>query len=125
MDSDKRSQFPAAENPALGPRPCSPSLERVLAFRQLATAFLDSCNPKLDKHIVVLNCIVDYDGPIPERRLRQMAHAFFREAERAIEYDGERGNGDADPHIDWIHNWLKRDRDLSANDQAVQPRERK
>ena len=99
----------------------SPSVSRMLAWRQLATHFLDSMNPRLDPHVVVLNCILDYDGPLPQCRLRHHAYRFVREAEKAIVLGIARGDGDADPHVDWIFRWIKRDRDLSENKAKVRP----
>ncbi len=57
---------------------------KILAFRQLATYYLDSLNPKCDRHVIILNCILDYDDKFYDSRLRWDAHHFV---------------------ADWILNW--------------------
>lgn len=82
-----------------------------LAFRKLATYFLDSANPPLYNYVSVLNCILDYDGPLPAVRLRHFAHSFFRTAESAIERALPRRDTDTEEYIDWIYNWLQHDKE--------------
>jgi len=89
------------------------SIDRLLSFQQLSTFFLDSTNPRPEKYIVILNCILDYTGPLPEKRLRHFCHSFFCVAERAIEHNIKLDNGDAEQYVYWIRDWLENDRDLS------------
>lgn len=83
---------------------------RRLAFRQLATCFLDSYNPKLHKSGVILNCILDYDGPfIANVPLRYQAHDFVQEAYEQI----ERNQLPHEESLDifrWIAEWWKKDK---------------
>jgi hypothetical protein len=85
-----------------------PPAERLSAFRQLATDFLNSANPRLEHHFAVLNCILDYDGPLPKTRLRHMAHAFFRDAEQVIEA-GTGATMPSTPQVEWIRQWHRAD----------------
>lgn len=82
-------------------------LLRILAFRQLATHFLESTNPRLERHIVILECILSYDGPIPDAQLRYFAYNFFRTAEQAIEngWPTPQQQKEGDPASAWIYTW--------------------
>ena len=83
----------------------SDQILRVLAWRELALRFLDGY--KLEKSIVVADCIVSYDGYLPEfEPLRYHAHRFVEEAVALIEHDVHK-EPESDATV-WITRWNKR-----------------
>lgn len=75
-----------------------------LAFTRLAETFLSSANPKLEREVVILDCIYAYDGVLTSP-IRRTAHAFFRAAEKIIELGGKASE---DPLERWIAEWNKK-----------------
>lgn len=79
---------------------------RRLGWRELALRFLDSFNPKLNREIIVVNAVVDYDGPLPETHLRYHAHSFVRAAAAMIEQEITPSPGEECG--DWLKEWVRR-----------------
>ena len=97
-------------------------LSRILAFRQLATRFLNVVNPAPDTFPVILDCITSYDGPLPPTRLRHFAHMFESVVRMVTEggapesaamrrFRGDRSGEAARARatIRWIYEWIRVD----------------
>lgn len=87
-------------------------MDRRFAFYELAKHFLQSYNPKCYREVVILNCILDYDGPLPEDGpMRHFAHEFVNLAYIMIEMQYKNGNlieqGKKQPFFEWIDNWVR------------------
>lgn len=77
-------------------------LERRLAFQTMCRYFLESMNPRLEREVVVLNCILDFDQYFDSfSPLRHEAHAFVRDAEAIIDKE----TGGTSEYADWITRW--------------------
>lgn len=83
--------------------PLAETILRYSAFRELALLCLDSCYPKGDHKIIIADCILSYDGPLPEKGpLREFAYDFFRSAQLVIECEAKLGST---PLQNWITAW--------------------
>jgi hypothetical protein len=77
-------------------------LERRLAFQALCRYFLESMNPRLEKEVVVLNCILDFDEYQETfTAMRYTAYDFVRSAEMII----DKGLSDNGEFAEWITRW--------------------
>jgi hypothetical protein len=81
-------------------------------FVRLGEFFLFSFNPKLDRDVVILECLHSYDQPIPQTRpIRHTAHDFIRACERIIEKDMPVTKNPSNQVIadleHWISDWNK------------------
>ena len=86
------------------------AIDRQQVFVRLGEYFLLSHNPRLDREVIVLECLHSYDQPIPENRpIRHTAHDFIRACDRIIEKDLPASKNRSNPLVadmeQWIQDW--------------------